>query len=130
MVISDVGELSALFFRAAEIERKLPKAYDLRARGYWPEVPPDPGLAYGYNEVEVRPGPASAAEVTLWEHAISLTKLFEPDDARLVWAAAHSAVGRARGPAWRRIARQLRCHPETARRRFERAILGLLYKML
>ncbi len=127
--IGDEIGLRELFFEAAVAERKMPAAYNLRVRGYWPDIPEDPNLAYGYNETEVRLGSASAIEIKKWDIAIELTKLFEPEDAKLVWAAAHSAVRRDRGPAWRRIAEQMHCHPETARRRFDRAIVGLWYKM-
>ncbi len=128
-LVGDEIGLRNLFFEAAVAERKMPRAYDLRVRGYWPEIPADPHTAYGYGEVDVRPGPASVAEIRSWDIAIELTKMLEVEDAKLVWAAAHSAVRRDRGPAWRRIAEKLHVHPETARRRFERAILGLWYKM-
>jgi len=128
--VGDEVGLRELFIDAAVAERKMPRAYDLRVRGYWPEVPGDKNLAYGYGEVDVRPGPASVREVGAWDMAIELTAMLEPDDAKLVWAAAHSAARRHRGPAWRRIAEKMHCHPQTAKRRFDRAILGLWYKIL
>ncbi len=129
-LVGDERGLAGLFFAAAEAERKMPRAYDLRVRGGWPDVLPEPGLAYGYNEVEVRPSPASAAEVTRWDVAIELTKHMPVEDARLVWMAAHSAVGRERGPAWRKIGGVMGVHPATAKRRFQRAMLTLWYKVL
>lgn len=128
--VKDVDGLAQLFFDAAEVERKLPAAINLRVRGYWPDVPEDPNLAYGYNETEIKRGAASGSEVDLYDLALLLTQELETKDAKLVWMAAHSAVGRERGPKWRVIAKYLHIHPETARRRFERAIIGLWYKML
>ena len=55
--------------------------------------------------------------------------LLEPDERTLVWAAAHSAARRARGARWKAIAKQIGVHPTTAKRRFERAILGLWYRL-
>ena len=127
--VGDVDGLAGLFFEAAETERKMPGVMQKRYRVAWPEYVPDPGLAYGYHDVDVRPGPADAGEVDRWDMALRLTQLLDADDARLVWAVAHSAVRRQRGPAWRRVARLVGCHPATAKRRFERAILELWYKM-
>ena len=83
-------------------------------------------MIFGFEDIGPRYLPI---HIRSWDIAIELTKMLEVEDAKLVWAAAHSAVRRDRGPAWRRIAEKLHVHPETARRRFERAILGLWYKM-
>jgi hypothetical protein len=129
--VKDEIGLRDMFFTAAAAEQKMPRVYDLRAKGCWPQVPADHRLAYGYGEAEVRPGPASVGDVYAWDVAIELTKLLSVEDARLVWAAAHSAVRRDRGPAWRKIAAMMTpsVHPETARRRFNRAILGLWHQL-
>jgi len=126
----DTLGLAGLFMEAAETERRMPAAMRKRYRVAWPEYAPDPTLAYGYNETEVRLGAATSAEVSRWDAALELTKLWDAEDARLVWAVAHSAVGRQRGPAWKKVARLMRCHPATVKRRFERAILEMWYKML
>ena len=38
-LVGDEIGLRNLFFEAAVAERKMPRAYDLRVRGYWPERP-------------------------------------------------------------------------------------------
>lgn len=129
-MVEDVDGLAGLFMWAAETERSMPRAYDLRVKGCWPEVTPDRHLAYGYNEVEVRRGPASARDVTCYDVALELTKLMPVEDARIVWGAAHSAVGRQRGIAWTRLGKMLGMHPQTVKRRFESAVLDLWYKIL
>ena len=56
--------------------------------------------------------------------------LLEVRDRKLVWASAHSAVRRQRGPHWKKIGKMLGMHPETAKRKFDRAMLELWYKTL
>jgi hypothetical protein len=125
--VGDVSGLPGLFYEAAATERKLPGVVRRRYRVAWPEYVPDPTLAYGYGEVEVRPGPADAQEVWRYDQALELTMALEADDAKVVWMCAHSAVRRQRGPAWGRVARIMGMHPATVKRRFERAMLQLWY---
>lgn len=124
-----VDGLMGFFLEAADTERRLPGAIDLRAKTGWPETMPDVELAYGYGEVEVRLGPASAVAVRNYDWALRVTLAMDADDARLVWACAHSAFRRVRGPAWAKVGRVAGMHAETVRRRFERAILELWYKL-
>ena len=124
-----VDGLAGLFFEAADTERRLPKAFDLRVRAAWPEVASDPGMAYGYGEAEVRLGAATARSIRNYDWALQITMRLSEDDSKIVWAAAHSAVKRQRGPSWSRIGRVIGLHPQTVKRRFERAILGLWYNL-
>ena len=129
MVINGVDDLCELFFEAAKTERKMPRAYDLRSKGNMPEALPDPALAYGYNDAEVRLGPANSTEVTRYDQALRLTLLLDVPDRKLVWAVAHSAARRDRGPAWTRLGRIMGLHAQTVKRRFEKALVELWYKM-
>ena len=124
-----VDGLAGLFIEAADTERRLPGAIDLRAKTGWPETMPDPDLAYGYNEEEERLGPANAITVRNYDWCLRITPAMDPDDAKLVWACAHSAFRRVRGPAWAKVGRVRGLHAQTVRRRFERAILELWYKL-
>ena len=127
--VRDVDGLAQLFFEAAETEKRMPRAVDHRVKGCWPEYPDDPNLAFGYNDAIVSVGPADAKMVTRYDLALEVSSLLEPDDRLLVWIAAHSAARRARGARWKAIAKQIGVHPTTAKRRFERAILGLWYRL-
>ncbi len=127
--VGDVDGLTDLFFTAAEVEQKMPQALNKRIRAAWPETAPEPNLSYGYNETEVRRGAATSIEVDLYDVALELSLMFEDGEARLVWLCAHSQVRRERGVQWRRIGKLLSVHPATAKRRFERAILGLWFKL-
>lgn len=125
----DVDGLVQLFFEAAETERRMPRAVDHRVKGCWPEYPDDPSLAFGYNEAEVLPGPATSREVTRYDLALEVAGKLEEDERRVVWAAAYSAARRGRGARWAAIGRQMGIHASTVKRRFERAILGLWYRL-
>lgn len=120
----DIAQLAELFFHAAETERRLPPAIRKRSRANWPDYP-DEFTGYGYTDAVLRLGPASTQDVTDYELALKLTPLMAEDERRVVWAAAHSAVRRARGPHWRALAKIMGCSPVTVKRRFERALWGL-----
>tara|TARA_R100001163_G_scaffold5358_1_gene6493 strand:+ start:504 stop:968 length:465 start_codon:yes stop_codon:yes gene_type:complete len=124
-----VDGLMGFFLEAADTERRLPGAIDLRAKTGWPETMPEAELAYGYGEAEVRLGPANAITVRNYDWALRVTLLFDADDARLVWACAHSAFRRQRGPAWSKVGRLQGLHADTVRRRFERALLECWLKL-
>ena len=67
--------------------------------------------------------------MTRYDMALEASILLDADERTLVWAAAHSAAKRARGVRWKAIAKQIGVHPSTAKRRFERAILLLWYRL-
>ena len=128
--VVDVAGMPALFFEAAETERKLPGALRSRYRVAWPEYVPDPNLAYGYGEFEVRPAPANASEVWRYDQILELAQVLDADDARLVWMVAHSAVRRQRGPAWSKVARVSGMHAATVKRRFEQSMLQMWFSLM
>ena len=126
----DVGNVDGLLgaiFRAAETERKMPGVMRKRYKVAWPDYPSE-WSAYGYSDAEVRLGPASAGEVSEYDRVIEALLLLG-EDARLVWAVGVSAARRARGPAWTQLGKMLGMHPRTVKRRFERSLLELWYKI-
>ena len=127
--VRDVGGLVRLFYDAAEVERRMPRAVDHRVKGCWPEYPDDPDLAFGYNEAVSSTGQATSHEVTRYDLALEVAGKLEEDERRVVWAAAYSAARRGRGARWTAIGRQMGVHASTVKRRFERAILGLWYRL-
>ena len=124
----DVDALAGLFFEAAEIEARLPRVLRERIRASWPDAPDD-WQAFGWHEVQAPSRPATPSEVTRYDLALRITPLVSEDDRRLIWAVAHSAVRRERGPAWHKLARITALHPSTIKRRFETAIIELYYKI-
>jgi hypothetical protein len=124
-----VDGLAGLFIEAADTERRLPGAIDLRAKTGWVDTVPDVRRADGDDRTEVRLGPANARAMRNYDWALQITLALDAEDAKLVWACAHSAFRRVRGPAWAKVGRVSGLHAQTVRRRFERAILELWYKL-
>ena len=124
-----VDGLAGLFMEAAITERKLPGGLGLDVRCAWPEMLPEPQLAYGYNEEDEGWGSANSIEVRNYDWALRITQAMDADAARLGWACAHSAVRSSRGPKWARIGRMRGLHAQTVKRRFERALLELWFKL-
>jgi hypothetical protein len=90
---------------------------------YWPEALPD-WMAYADDDAEPRLSPASVRQVDDYDLTLRIV-LSQPDNdrRRLMWAAAHSAVFRQRGIAWRRIAKIRRCNARKVKRDYEAALL-------
>ena len=128
--VGDVSGLPVLFFEAADTERRLPGLRMGSIKSCWPDYPEEANLAFGYNQVEVKLAKASPVAITRYDQALELGMMLGGDDRKIVWAAAHSAARRQRGPAWKKIAKLLHMHPATVKRKFERAILELWHKML
>jgi hypothetical protein len=123
--LRDIGILTEMFFSAAETERRLPAAHRKSSVGYWPDYPDEKASAYGYTDAVERLAPANTKDIELYEIAVKLTFLMPEDDRKLVWAVAHSAAFRLRGPRWGVLSRVMGIAPATAKRRFEKAILTL-----
>jgi len=94
---------------------------------YWPEVLPD-WLAYA-DDSEPRLSPANVRQVDDYDLTLRIV-LSQPDNdrRRLMWAAAHSAVFRQRGIAWRRIAKIRHCHPAKVKRDYEAALVDTVLR--
>ena len=128
--VGDVSGLAMLFFEAADTERRLPGIRKGSIKSCWPDYPEEANLAFGYNEVEVKLAKASPSAITRYDQTLELCMLMSTYDRKIVWAAAHSAARRQRGPAWKKISKFLHMHPATVKRKFEAAILNLWYNML
>tara|TARA_R100000995_G_scaffold30176_4_gene13442 strand:- start:837 stop:1277 length:441 start_codon:yes stop_codon:yes gene_type:complete len=126
--VRDVAGLAGLFFEAAETEKKLPSVRRLSVKSCWPDYAPDPNLSFGYNETETRLPKATPREISRYDMALDVGMLLEVSDRKLLWASVHSAARRQRGVAWKKIGRLMNMHPETVKRRFDRAVLELWYK--
>ena len=107
----------------------MPRVLREQIKASWPDAPDD-WQAFGWHEVKPAPRPESPAEVSRYDLALQLTPLIPVAERRLIWAVAHSAVRRERWPAWHRLARIIGVHPSTIKRRFERSIITLFYKIM
>jgi len=101
----DVRELSDFFFEAAETERKLPPATRKQKMSSWPDYVQS-WSAYGYSEFDPKLPKASPTQIDSYMKAISLgIDMMDKEERQIVWAVAHSAAFKERGPAWTKIAR-------------------------
>ena len=125
-------DLHEFLVRAAETERRLPSAIYRNLKTYWPEIT-------GEKHVDFRPEKTAvtlcrATNRQIDDHAKALemviTGLDNKEDRRLVWAVAHSAAFRERGPRWSKIAKLAHTHRETVKRRYEKALLDVFYQQL
>jgi hypothetical protein len=94
----------------------------------WPDALPD-WMAYADGDAEPRLSPASVRQVDDYDLTLRIV-LSQPDDdrRRLMWAAAHSAVFRQRGIAWRRIAKIRHCNARMVKRDYEAALLNTVLR--
>jgi len=123
-------ELDDLFMQAAETERRLPAAFRRQKLASWPEYVQE-WSAYGWDDFVAPIGKASPAQVTAYEKALILgIEHMNKDDRRLVWAVAHSAAFRERGPAWTKIGKMLGNRDgRTVKRMYQDALVRLYYKL-
>ena len=126
----NMTELDSMFLQAAETERKLPPAVRKQKLCGWPEYVQERS-AYGYTDFSVGLPKASPAEITSYEKALALgIEQMDADDRRLVWAVAHSAAFRERGPRWQKLARlQGLRDGRQVKRRYTDALIRLYYKL-
>ena len=128
--VKDVTGFTVLFFEAAETEISLPSVRRQSVKSCWPDYAPDAELSYGYNETITRRAKATPHEITRYDMALEVGMLLGEYDRKLVWACAHSAVRRQRGPHWKKIGSMFGIHAATAKRQFNRAMLEVWYKTL
>ena len=125
-----VAQLSDIFFQAAETERKLPAAVRKQKLSSWPEYVQE-WSAYGYDDFKVGLPKATPSQVTAYEQALFLgIEMMDADDRRMVWAVAHSAAFRERGPKWQKLARMRGLRDgRQIKRRYMDALIRLHYKL-
>jgi hypothetical protein len=126
----DVVELNDLFLEAAETERKLPPAVRKQKMCAWPDYVTS-WSAYGYNAFEAPKLKATPDQISRYDKALMIaSEMLDDDDRRLVWAVAHSAAFRQRGPSWSKIARLLSLNdPRIVKKRYKDALIRLYYKI-
>ncbi len=90
--------VAARMEEAASILRRLPGE---RPAGYvssWPTVIHEAMEAYGWNDVELRPGPPPADAITRMDESLEWLRWIAIEDVRLVWL-------RAEQKPWKELAR-------------------------
>ena len=124
-----IDELHELLIQAAETERRLPPAVRKAKMASWPDYPLD-WHGYGWTqqgEVILRP---TSEQISDMDWIVERVLKLEEDDRRLLWAAAHSAAFRQRGPQWTRIKKILGLNdPRIVKRRYQDALIKLWYQL-
>jgi len=121
-------DLHNLLLAAAETERRLPPAMRKARKAWWPDTLPE-WLAYPDEQVYMRLGAATNEQVSAYDLAIRVVLVQdEVRDRQLLWAVAHSAAFRARGPAWRKIAKLRRLDRRTIKRQYHQALANTVRK--
>ena len=121
-------DLHDLLLAAAETERRLPPAMRKARNAWWPDTIPE-WLSYPSEQVYTRLGAATNEQVTAYDLAIRIVLVQDDERHRqLLWAVAHSSAFRARGPAWRKIAKLRHCDRRTVKRKYHEALADTVRK--
>jgi len=126
----DIADLHDLFLEAAMTDRRLPAAVRKQKLASWPEYPLD-WHGYGWTQqgdTILRP---TSKQISNYDHALRLGSGMPENDRRIVWAVAHSAAFRARGPQWSKLARMLGLNdPRRVKQAYQDALVRLYYQVL
>ena len=117
--------LHDLVLEAAETARKMPGSKRFDYKSNWPEVKQD-WFSYTSAETEVRLPKATSVQISKYDWIIQRTTELEMKDRTLVWATAHSAAFRSRGPKWSQLARMISVDRRTVKERYINAMVKLL----
>ena len=117
--------LHDLVLEAAETERKMPGSKRFQYKISWPEFKQD-WLSYTSAQTEVRLAKASSTEISKYDWIMQRIVELEMDERTLVWAVAHSAAFRSRGPRWSKLARMLSVDRRTVKDRYVNSMVKLL----
>ncbi len=124
-----IDELHDMLIEAAETERRLPPAVRKQKMASWPDYPLD-WHGYGWTqqgEVILRP---TSEQISDMDWIVERVIKLDQDDRRIIWAAAHSAAFRQRGPQWTRIKKILGLNdPRIVKRRYKDALVKLWYQL-
>ena len=85
-IIDEAGDIDGLvemLFEAALTERRLSGVLKKRYKVVWPDIPPDPNLAFGYNQARLSLGSASAAEIDRYDRMLLATQILDGEDAKI-----------------------------------------------
>lgn len=126
--VQTIPELVDFVYKTATTERKLMGVLRKNYKAAWPDYPSE-WSAYGYTDVKLGLGPATSEEIDDFDLIFPAIIELEEKYRQIIWAVAHSAVKGSRGAQWSRLGRMLGVHPATVKKRFERAIVELWYKL-
>ncbi len=124
-----IDNLHDLLIEAAETERRLPPVARKQKLASWPDYKHD-WLAYADETTQNKLAKATAKQVDLYEKIIfAICQLPSVEDRLLLWATAHSAAFRVRGPAWSRLAKLKHTNRQTIKEYYKQSLCRLYYSI-
>lgn len=124
-----IDELHEMLVEAAETERRLPPVIRKTKMASWPDYPLD-WHGYGWSqqgEVMLKP---TAEQISNMDWVVERVLKLEQQDRQIIWAAAHSAAFRRRGPQWTRIRKILGLNdPRIVKKMYKDALIKLWYQL-
>jgi hypothetical protein len=122
-----VIKLHEWLLEAAETERRLPPAIRKQVYTNWPDIKAE-WLAYAPTAIQINLPTATPVQISRYDKVLGwIVSMPRVADRNLLWAAAHSAAFRDRGPKWSKLARLLKVNRKTVKDRYEEALIRLYY---
>ena len=96
--------------RAAETEMALPSLFKATLMTLWPYTASERNVDYKPDRTVVTYCKPTPKQIDAHDHAVAMVveTLADPIDRQIVWAVAHSAAFRDRGPKWRKLAQKFK----------------------
>ena len=120
----DKKMVAARLEEAAETMKRLPVT-GLQPASYissWPPVLQEFWEAYGYDKARVRLGPPTGDAISRMDDTLDWLRWLEPEQVRLAWS-------RAERIPWKLLMRQLGVSRETARQRYQVALVSIAVRL-
>ena len=128
---SSITALHASLIEAAETERRMPTAWRKQKLASWPEFLQTEWLSYADEVTQTKLARASAAQISRYDVILdAIVKLEAKDDRQLLWATAHSAAFKRRGPTWSKLAKLMHTNRRTVKQQYQDALFRLFYSYL
>ena len=127
-------ELHWFLVRAAATEQALPSISKITLKTLWPEMATERNVDYKPDRTVVTLCKATNKQVDAHSRALELVinSIADPTDRRIVWAVAHSAAFRERGPKFKKLTQKFKGmgkeYPKSEKllkRRYEEALFNL-----
>ena len=127
-------ELHWFLVRAAATEQALPSISKITLKTLWPEMATERNVDYKPDRTVVTLCKATNKQVDAHSLALELVvnAIADPTDRRIVWAVAHSAAFRERGPKFKKLTQKFKGmgkeYPKSEKllkRRYEEALFNL-----
>ena len=119
----EASEIADRFEEMVDVLSRMPPAIKRQKFTSWIDYVNDPNTAYGYSEVKLsRPKPTPKQIDRMDQALLWINMLETKEEQRLIWA-------RAKKYSWRKIAAVAGCSKDTAKYRWQEAIMTIAEKI-